>query len=356
MTDVQAPPAPAEATIGHNSAAVGEILRENPAAIFDEPDMLKQLVSELQDEIDAADVNLETNVGRNEVISRANGITKLKAAIDKAGLARTEEHRTAVKKVNEVRNQVKETLADLVAAARRPVTEWEAAENARKVAVDQFHDWLAQRPDNTVAAIEAHLAELRAYELEPDVFRGELADAQAALNQRMADARDALEAARKAEEDARELARLREAEEQRLAEEAAKQAEREAAEAEERRKAAEAERIKAAEEKAARDAEQKAREEAEERQRQKDAEAAAALKAERDRAAEAERQLQAQRDAEAAEKAAEEKRKADAEHRERIQAEAAEAIAKAGMCSPAAAADIVTAILAGNVPHVSLKF
>ena len=60
MTDVQAPPAPAEATIGHNSAAVGEILRENPAAIFDEPDMLKQLVSELQDEIDAADVNLET--------------------------------------------------------------------------------------------------------------------------------------------------------------------------------------------------------------------------------------------------------------------------------------------------------
>ena len=347
MTDVQAPPAPAEATIGHNSAAVGEILRENPAAIFDEPDMLKQLVSELQDEIDAADVNLETNVGRNEVISRANGITKLKAAIDKAGLARTEEHRTAVKKVNEVRNQVKETLADLVAAARRPVTEWEAAENARKVAVDQFHDWLAQRPDNTVAAIEAHLAELRAYELEPDVFRGELADAQAALNQRMADARDALEAARKAEEDARELARLREAEEQRLAEEAAKQAEREAAEAEERRKAAEAERIKAAEEKAARDAEQKAREEAEERQRQKD---------ERDRAAEAERQLQAQRDAEAAEKAAEEKRKADAEHRERIQAEAAEAIAKAGMCSPAAAADIVTAILAGNVPHVSLKF
>ncbi|MEP4452784.1 MAG: hypothetical protein ABJ306_18210, partial [Hyphomonas sp.] len=127
MTDVQAPPAPAEATIGHNSAAVGEILRENPAAIFDEPDMLKQLVSELQEDIDAADVNLETNVGRNEVISRANGITKLKASIDKAGLARTEEHRTAVKKVNEVRNQVKETLAELVAAARRPVTEWEDA-------------------------------------------------------------------------------------------------------------------------------------------------------------------------------------------------------------------------------------
>ncbi|MEP1832670.1 MAG: hypothetical protein ABJL57_03265, partial [Hyphomonas sp.] len=343
-------------TIGHNSAAVGEILRENPAAIFDEPDMLKQLVSELQEDIDAADVNLETNVGRNEVISRANGITKLKASIDKAGLARTEEHRTAVKKVNEVRNQVKETLAELVAAARRPVTEWEDAEKARQVEVDQFYDRLAQLPGYSVAAIESDLAELRALDLNPDVFREKLAGAQAALNQRMEDARSDLEAARQAEEDARELARLREAEEQRLAEEAAKQAKREAAEAEERRKAAEAERIKAAEAEAARKAEQKAREEAEERQRQKDAEAAAALQAERDRAADAERQLQARRDAEAAEKAAEEKRKADAEHRERVQAEAAEAIAKAGMCSPAAAADIVTAILAGNVPHVSLKF
>ncbi|MBR9807413.1 MAG: hypothetical protein GYB49_09345 [Alphaproteobacteria bacterium] len=356
MTDVQAPPAPAEATIGHNSAAVGEILRENPAAIFDEPDMLKQLVCELQEEIDAADVNLETNVGRHDIASRAHNIRKLKASIDKAGLALTEEHREAVKKVNGIRNEVKDTLDAVIDLARKPLDEWEAAENARKMRVDQFHDRLAQRPDNTMAAIESDLSELRAIELDPDVFRGELADAQAALNQRIADSETSLEAARKAEAERAELEKLRREKAEREEREAEAQRRKEAAEAEERRKAAEAERIKAAEEKAARDAEQKAREEAEERQRQKDAEAAAALKAERDRAAEAERQLQAQRDAEAAEKAAEEQRKADAEHRERVQAEAAAAISKHGMISEAAAADIVTAILAGNVPHVSFKF
>ncbi|MAN46311.1 MAG: hypothetical protein CMF04_08950 [Hyphomonas sp.] len=315
MTDVQAPPAPAEATIGHNSAAVGEILRDNPAAIFDEPDMLNQLVSELQEEIDAADVNLETNVGRNEVISRANGITKLKAAIDKAGLARTEEHRMAVKKVNEVRNQVKETLADLVAAARRPVTEWEAAEASRQSLVDDFFKALQAELPQSVADCEwwlDHLNEMES-DLDPDVFRAQLADAQAALTARVEQVKANLKAARVVEAERAELEKLR----------------REKAEREEREAEA---------------------------QRQKDAEAAAALKAERDRAAEAERQLQAQRDAEAAEKAAEEQRKADAEHRERVQAEAAAAISKHGMISEAGAYDIVTAILAGNVPHVSLKF
>lgn len=349
MTDTATQEAPA--SIGHNSAAVGEILRENPATIFDEPDMLKQLVTELQAEIDAADVNLETNVGRSEIASRAHSIRKLKTAIDKAGLERTEEHRKAVSRVNATRKEVKETLDGLAVLARKPLDEWEAAEARRQSLVDEFFNALQGALPQSVADCEWWLEHLEEMErnLDPDVFRGQLADAQATLTARVEQVKANLEAARVAEAERAELEKLRREKAEREQREAEEQRRKEAAEAEERRKAAEDERIKAAQEQAARDAEEKARREAEAEAQREIAEANAAKE-------KAERELREQREAEERRAAEEARRKADAEHRERIQAEASAAIAKAGMVSEAAAADIVTAILAGYVPHVSLQF
>lgn len=351
MPDTAAAP-----TIGHNSAAIGEMIAEDPAIIFRDEGALTQLVSEIEGQLAERDVNLESTSGRTEIRSFAHSITKLKTAIDKAGADLNTDHNAAIKRVNTIRKDARERLDFLKDKAREPLTAWEEEEEARKANVENFFKARALDVDGPVEKIEAHIRHLLTVNVREEVFLDRTAEADQALQDQIERANKALEAAKQAEADRAELEALRR--EKAAAEEEARKAAaaKAEAEAEERRKAEEQERIKAAEERARREAEEKARAEAAaaeaERKAAEERKIAEANKAKED----AERRLREKEEAEAKAKAEEAARAADRANRAKVMNAASEAIARIGMVSDAAAADIVTAILAGEVPNVSLKF
>lgn len=327
-------------------------------------------------------VDLSTKKGRDEVRSMAAKVTRSKTMIDKAGLALTKQWRDQTNSVNAARKDIEGRLEALAEEVRRPLTEWEDAEKERvdvcRATIDgmksagvvtiedtaatvrqrgkdvwdteigeQFGDMAAEAQavkDAAVEALKSALARLTREEAE----RAELEKlrAEAAERERI-----------EAERIAAEQTAQREAEEAKAAEElraAAEQAEREreariAAEAEERAKR-EAEQAAQAE----RDRIQREHDEAIAAERRRAEEAEAAMQAERGRVAKVEADRQAAIAAEAAEQARRDKNRA---HRSQIMGEAKIAIMAAGKgVDEAAAVLVVKAIVAGQIPHVTLRF
>lgn len=370
-----------------------------PLAVVSDQKVYSEFYDKLRQMVDEFEPDLTTEKGRKAVASLAHKIARSKTAIDDAGKKLTEDARATIKAVDENRREIREQLDELKAVARKPLTDWEAAEEARqeKAREELLRIREAGRVDFTddAAAVHERIAELEALTIDP-ALHGDLVGI---ANAAKVDALEALQAASvrlaREEQERAELERLRaekierdrieaeraaEAEAQRQREEAEKaeqeRQEREAREAEARAKA-EQERI----EQAQREAEERARAEAEQRaeeERQAAARAAQAerlaterahaeaLAAERARAEEAERTAQAERDriaeqerqrqaAAEQEAAALRAREADRAHRGKVMGEAKEAIIEAG-ADEAIAKAIVLAIAAGNVPHVSIGF
>jgi chromosome segregation ATPase len=214
----------------------------NPMVLFaGDGDALDQTMGYIREQVVGHVPNLETQAGRKEIASLARKVASSKVVLDGLGKDLVAEWKAKSKKVDAERKRCRDTLDALRDEVRRPLTEWEEAEEARKQA-------------ELAAAAEAHRLKLEAEERERQEREAELARREAELA-------------------AREQEMQRKAE----AEQAAKaQAEREAriaAEAEERAKAkAEAEaqaRIAAAEAEAKRLADEaRAKEEAERREMQ----------------------------------------------------------------------------------------
>lgn len=328
------------ATIGHNSAAVGEILAENPKLVFTEAGMMDSLLDEVRKEVAALKPDVSTEDGRGAIKSLAYSIARRKTTFDEAGKALTEDHRKAVEAVNKKRSLLKGELETIQKDCRRPLTEWEEAEDARKDAITNarllFSDATNMRGD--MADALGYLERVRAVEITADVFL----DMEETARSEQAAAITALEAtiARLKQEaaDREELDRLR-------AEKL--EAERAAAEAETKRRAeAEAQKriddaTKAAAERAAEDERRTAQ---------------AAIDAANKAASEA----QAELDRQASEKAEAERqealREADKKHRGKIMGETKRALMKHGGIEEEAAKTIVLAIIAGSVPNVTLRF
>ncbi len=356
-------------------------VNDNPALVLLDRQRFDQFYDAIKEETDRLVPDLTTEKGRKEIASLAFKVTKTKTAIDAAGKLLKEEAQATVTKVDAARREIRLRLEALSDEVRKPLTEWEAAEEARMATVKEAMDRLAQdgvvSADETGADIEARLTYVRGLTFDAAVFQDWSQLAEKARADAVALLERALERIRREEADRAELERLRA--------EAAERAERERADAEakaaaeaaerqrvenERRAAEEAEaaqdRIaaaaKAAEEAARAAAEAKANEERLAQQRAHDE----ALAAEKRRADEAEaaREAQARQSALAAAKAAaeteaqrkaDEARAADREHRGRILAAAKQAIMGHGV-GEATAKAIVLAIAAGEVPAVSIRF
>lgn len=328
------------ATIGHNSASVFEMLDEQPELVYQDKDIVEQLYAALEAEIKAHPVDLTTAKGRAAITTLSGSISTRRAMTEKAGLALTEFHRKETKKVNEVKTAVLAKLAEYRDLARKPLTDWEKIEDARKGAITDarvlFSDATNMRGD--MADALGYLERVKAIEIKADVFL----DMEDTARTEQAAAITALEAtiARLKQEaaDREELDRLR-------AEKL--ESERAAAEAETKRQAeAEAQKriddaAKAAAERAAEDERRTAQ---------------AAIDAANKAAAEA----QAELDRQAAEKAEAERqealREADIKHRGKIMGETKRALMKHGGIEEEAAKTIVLAIIAGSVPNVTLRF
>lgn len=392
--------AAAKADIGHNSASVGEILDERPAALFDEPSMLQALLDEGERSIAEFKADLTTEKGRKAIASFARKFATRKTSLDEAGKEMNSGLRKKIDVVDELRRKLRDGLDKQRDKARAPLDEYEQKEDARKNAVnsarEDFANALRVTADWSVAEIDTLAADIKSYDISSEVFldlrEATLAEQQAALAH-LAETKVRI---RKAEDDRIELERLRaeKAEAERKAQEAAaaeakKKADEERIAAAEKRAAeaaAEAERKKAREaaeavereraaEQAERDAQAaaeraaqaKAIAEAEEARRQEAAKAQMAIDEANRKAREAEAALEAERRAEAAKAAAAAKAKAEQEaadrerqrnqeHRSKIMGAAKQAMMDHCEVSEAVAKKIVLAIVAGSIPNVTLEF
>lgn len=368
--------------------ALVEITPQTALAVFTDRAKYSEFYARMKAETDKFVPDLTTKKGRDAIASEARKVVTAKTTLEKAGKALVEGWREQTKAVTSARIEMVNELDALAKEVRRPLTEWEQAEKDRIAECDAIITQLALASvitmDDTAATVRDRGAEIWAIEIDADRFDELYEQAAKAKQDAVARLKAALARLTQEEADRAELARLRaenEAREAREAEEGAarKAAEREAEElrqVEERRLAAEkaeSERIEAAKEAAAQAARDDEARKAREAQAERDREHEAALQAERDRAAEADRLRQAeidkaaeierQREKREAAERAEAKRIADEQaereankaHRTKVKTAAKQAIMTCGV-SEDAAQKIVLAIIAGEVPAVTLRF
>ena len=330
---------------------------------------LDPYVQKIRDEVMGHVPDLSTKKGRDAIASLAYKVRKSKTALDSLGKQLVDELKEVPKKIDAERKRMRDALDELADEVRKPLTDWEEAEenrvNAHKAGLDWFRLRADENRDLGSDELKATLDEVHArivdeswqeYEAEAHRIKARTIDSLTA----------ALAAREKYEAEQKELGELR-----RL------QAEREQKEREEQI-------AKEAEERARREAEEKAAAERLEAARREAAIKAAAEKAERDRLeaieaqkraeerAELERRAAAKRAEEAAEAArlAEIKRQNDEADRIERERQARESDRKhkanvnnaamvafvAGGMSEDCAKQAVTLIAKGSIPAVRIEY
>lgn len=352
------------------------------------PGGIDKLIDQVAAEVRAFEGDISTKAGRQAIASFAYKVARSKTAIDALGKDLAANLKRQTTAIDNERRRAWDAIEALQAEARKPLTDWEEAEQQRvtdhenaleliaETALDvpepahqiqqrinqlvdfsapHFRDWqeFKQRADGAIAAAHAILvaAMTAATKREADAIELErLRAEQLAREQRERDEKIAAAAA--------ELARhAAEAKAAAAAVAAAQAARREQERVEAERHAAQLDAVRAESER--REAQLRA-DEAEAARIEQAAESerdriAAAAQAKRDKAAaiEAERERVAHEQAAAA--AATAAREADKKHRARINNEAVAALQKAGLSHDYAVA-VVTAIARGEVPHVKIGY
>lgn len=342
----------------------------NPVSVLIDEKTYSQFFQSMKEEIDAFMPDLSTAKSRAEIAAMAYKVTRSKTAIDAAGKALNEEARAKINKVDEQRRKIREELDTLAEAVRKPLTDWEIAEKAKKEEAERVETQIGnlshQAAEFTSEDYQSRLAELHNLPMDAKLLGEFFAGVDALRVHAIGIVSTYQQAAVKAECDAAELARLR-----------AEAAEREASEAAK----LEAERIEAAEREAYKQAVAKQAAQAElakNRAAEREAEIAAQAKAEAERIADAAAKkikdehavelakIEAEKQklqSDERERLAEVKRQQDAEtarqedraHRGKIMGEAKAAIMTQG-ADAEVAKQIVLAIIANEIPNVRMFF
>lgn len=342
----------------------------NPVSVLTDETLYSTFYNHVKSEVEAFEPNLATASSRKEIASLAYKVTRTKTAIDNAGKKLNEDARAKINAVDAQRRKVREDFDALAELARKPLTDWEKQEEARVEYCKSFIQAIEDCGNGLIGG-ESYPFPVLLRELEEKiVITSELGEfeEQARVAHRIAldKVRTAFEAHMKAEADRIELEKLRaEAEERQRAENARIEKERLAKEAAERERAEKERQAKAeAEYKAnvARAAEEarlaeiaKAKAEQERVEREAAAKIAAAEAEARAVKEKAEREERERQEAIERTKREEAARQADREHRGKIMGEAKAALIEAG-ADEEVAKKIVLAIVAGEVPHVTLRF
>ena len=321
----------------------------NPVSVLIDEKTYSQFFQSMKEEIDAFMPDLSTAKSRAEIAAMAYKVTRSKTAIDAAGKALNEEARAKINKVDEQRRKIREELDTLAEAVRKPLTDWEIAEKAKKEEAERVETQIGnlshQAAEFTSEDYQSRLAELHNLPMDAKLLGEFFAGVDALRVHAIGIVSTYQQAAVKAECDAAELARLR-----------AEAAEREASEAAkleaERIEAAEREAYKQAVAKQAAQAELAKNRAAERKIKDEHAVELAKIEAEKQKLQSDERErlaeVKRQQDAETA-------RQEDRAHRGKIMGEAKAAIMTQG-ADAEVAKQIVLAIIANEIPNVRMFF
>ncbi|XQZ98861.1 hypothetical protein ACOZ4Y_02715 [Komagataeibacter rhaeticus] len=329
---------------------------------------VEDIISKLERDVRAMPVDPTTEKGRKEIKSIAHKVARSKTALDGMGKEVQAEAKAVVDRVNAERRVICSRLDALRDEVRRPVDEYEAREKERveahQTAIREI-EYLARfdtEPDEALVAqrIDA-LSAFEGRDWQEFSARGAQAygDAERNLNAHgvAAKARREVqeEAARQAAIEAeKEHERQEEARKAREAEIARKAAE-DARLAAERRAQAERDRV----EREKRDAEERAARAEQEKiaaaKRAEAARVAAAEKAERDRQAAVAAERRRIEDEKRREQQEAERRANDRAHKAKVNGDALRALTVLGLSDDLGKA-VITAIVQGKVPHVTLTY
>ena len=344
--------------------------KETALQVYSTPKGLEPYLAKIRAEIDSFVPDLSTKKGRDAIASIAFKVAKSKTALDNIGRELVAELKDVPKKIDAERKWMRDTLDAWKDEVRKPLTEWEQAEEARQATHNANVMRLNQYAANASPQIESEALRGMLAEVDGTSVDESWEEFEAEAHRAKAKALDALTVALAARE-------KYEAEQAELAELRRKQAEQE-------QKEREARIAREAEEKAKREAEAKAqaeREAAIKREAQAKAEAErrelelklAAEKAEREKAEAIQREQQAKADAErkaaeaveaekrrvaeqaAAEAAEARRRERDKAHKAAVNRAALDAFVKGGLTEECAK-QAVTLIAKRAIPAVSINY
>ena len=132
-----------EPTTGHNSATFAETLEKDPSIVFTDPKALPALMAYLDNEIAAHVPDLKTKKGREAITKLTSKIVGHKTSLDALGKEMNEEARAKINVVDEVRRKLRTDLDALRDRARKPLTDWEIAEDDRKAKINEVRTLFA---------------------------------------------------------------------------------------------------------------------------------------------------------------------------------------------------------------------
>lgn len=352
--------------------------KENAIEVFSTDKGLDPFLAHIRAEIDGFLPDVSTKKGRDAIASIAYKVAKSKTALDNMGKDLVAELKDVPKKIDAERKRMRDLLDAWKDEVRKPLTEWEQAEEARKekhkdniqwfsdilttwsdsvslqeaidqvnlvVVDDSFEEFEAEAHRAKSAALEnlnARLQERLKYEAEQAELES-LRKESAEREQKEREERIAREAAERAQREAEERAHAER--EAAIKRETDAKAEAERRELELKLQAERAEREKLE----AQQREQAAKEQAERERKQ--AEENARIAAENARQAEIQRQQQEQESA----RLEQEQRESNKRHCGEVNRNAKNALMLFGL-TDTQAMDVVKAIVAGKIPNVSIKY
>lgn len=329
-------------------------------------------IAAVEHETKAVDgVDVATTKGQDEIRSMARKVTRSKTLLDKARLEMTADLRKQVADINEAGKSLVERLGALADQVRKPLTDWEAAEEARVKRIDKIMADLKAAMVVTIADTSDTVRERGEWAFNLEITREEFGkrylDAKELRDLAVDALKEAMANLARQESERAELARLRQEAEER---EARDRAEREAREARERQEREEREERESRERVAAEVERRRIEAEEAEARRIKEAEDRAADEAARRvaevknreleeanrRAEEAERREREAREEREREEAAAQARENDKRHRAQIMGEIKIAIMAAGKITEQQATSILRVIAIGGIPRLKVEF
>lgn len=335
----------------------------DPMTVFGEPGMADKFLAQIRPHVDAFDApSADTAEGRAEIKRFAMKVVRSKTYLEEVGAECAKTAKELPKVIDANRKKLRDTLDAWRDEIKAPVTAWEEAEEKR---VEALADILRGVQGMAMNMEGRPASELRAYLAAVDgtALGPHLQEFEEEIGRAVAQSRAALTAAiaarEKAEADEAELEALRREKAERDARDAREAAEKAAADA----ARADAERAAAAEIERRENA-AKAEREAIEARAQAEREAAERRESELVQQAEdakrqaAETEARVKREAEeakAAEEAEQRRREADKEHRRKFNSEALKAILNCGLVE-GQAVNVLTAIVRGEIPHVTISY
>lgn len=361
------------------------IEKQNAMAVFTTKEQLDPLIEKIEKEARSLVADVSTKKGRDAIASMAHKVARSKTYIDNAGKDLVTELKALPKQIDESRRIVRERLDALKDEVRRPLTEWEQAEESRKNALQQRLNDLRALGDVIGADgnylpsvdIQARISEAKSVSLD-DSWEEVAAEAGVAKDATIQKLEAAFIVAKQREDQAAELERLRVEAEEKARVEREEKLKREAAEAArlEAEQKARAEREAAARrelelkmqaeqaERARVEAEQRAEREKKEAAERAEREKQAAIDAEKRRAQEEadriRREAEARESARIAEQqrilAEEAARAADVNHRKIVGTEIVTALLAHTSVNREQAIEVLTALKDGLIPRANINY